>query len=76
MLPPLYARSLRLAYDSGRFEEVWKKISDAYSEEASRSLVNITAVIEPAIIVILGVLIGAILLMLMVPLMNIMSVLG
>ncbi len=76
ILPPLYARSLRLAYDSGRFEEVWRKISGAYSEEASRSLVNITAVIEPAIIVILGVLIGAILLMLMVPLMNIMSVLG
>lgn len=76
ILPPLYAKSLRLAYDSGCFEEVWKKISDSYSEEASRSLINLTAVVEPAIIVILGVLIGAILLMLMVPLMNIMSVLG
>lgn len=76
ILPPLYAKSLRLAYDSGRFEEVWRKISGNYSEEASRSLVNLTAVIEPAIIVILGVLIGAILLILMIPLMNIMSVLG
>jgi len=37
---------------------------------------NITAVIEPAIIIILGLIIGAILLMLMIPLMNIMSVLG
>lgn len=76
LLPPLQARSLRLAYDSGCFEEVWRRISNTFSEEASRSLVNISAVIEPAIIVILGILIGAILLMLMIPLMNIMSVLG
>ncbi|MGN1339640.1 MAG: type II secretion system F family protein [Oscillospiraceae bacterium] len=76
LLPPLYARSLKLAYNSGCFESVWRKISDTYGEEASKSLMNVTAVIEPAIIVILGVLIGAILLMLMIPLMNIMSVLG
>lgn len=76
LLPPLQARSLRLAYNSGCFEEVWRHISNTFSEEASRSLVNISAVIEPAIIVILGILIGAILLMLMIPLMNIMSVLG
>lgn len=76
LMPPLYARSLKLAYNSGCFEEVWRRISDTFSEEAARSLVNISAVIEPAIIVILGLLIGAILLMLMIPLMNIMSVLG
>ena len=55
---------------------MWRRISSAYSEAASRSLMNITAVIEPAIIIILGLLIGSILLMLMIPLMNIMSVLG
>lgn len=76
LLPPLYARSLKLAYASGSFESVWKRVSSSYSESAQRSLVNLTAVIEPALIIILGLLIGAILLMLMVPLMNIMSVLG
>ena len=70
------ARSLKLGYSSGSFESVWRRISGAYSEAASRSLMNITAVIEPAIIIILGLIIGAILLMLMIPLMNIMSVLG
>lgn len=75
-LPPLYARSLKLGYSSGSFESVWRRISGAYSEAASRRLMNITAVIEPAIIIILGLIIGAILLMLMIPLMNIMSVLG
>lgn len=76
LLPPLYSRSLRLAYDSGCFESVWKRISNTYAEQAQRGLQNITAFIEPAMIVILGCVIGAILLMLMVPLMNIMSVLG
>ncbi len=76
LLPPLYARSLKLAYSSGSFESVWKRISSNYHEETQRSLMNLTAVIEPAMIVILGLLIGAILLMLMIPMMNIMSVLG
>lgn len=75
-LPPLYARSLKLGYSSGSFEGVWRRISSAYGEAASRSLMNITAVIEPAIIIILGLIIGSILLMLMIPLMNIMSALG
>lgn len=76
LLPPLYAKSLKLAYASGSFESVWKRISSTYHEETQRSLVNLTAVVEPAMIIVLGVLIGAILLMLMIPLMNIMSVLG
>lgn len=76
LLPPLYAKSLKLAYASGSFESVWQRVSSTYHEETQRSLVNLTAVVEPAMIIVLGVLIGAILLMLMVPLMNIMSVLG
>lgn len=76
LLPPLYARSLKLAYSSGSFESVWQRVSSNYREEAERSLMNATAVIEPAMVIILGVLVGAILLMLMIPLMNIMTALG
>lgn len=76
ILPSVYSRSLKIAYTSGSFETVWRKISGRCSDEAQRSAVNLIAVIEPVIIVLLAVMIGAVLLTIMLPLMNIMSVLG
>lgn len=76
ILPKIYSRSLRVAYTSGSFDEVWKKISRRTGETAQRTLSNLVSMVEPAIIVVLAVMIGSILLTIMLPLMNIMSALG
>ncbi len=76
LLPAAYSRSLKIAYSSGSFETVWRKISARCSDEAQRSAASLISIIEPAVIVLLAVMIGAVLLTIMLPLMNIMSVLG
>lgn len=76
IFPALYAKSLKIAYTSGSFEQAWKKISEKCSEEADQSINTLISFIEPSIIVVLVTMIGAILLSVMIPLMNIMSVLG
>lgn len=76
MFPSIYGRSLKIAYTSGSFDTAWRKISDKCSEETERTAANLISFIEPAIIVILAAVIGSILLTVMIPLMNIMSVLG
>ena len=76
VLPKMYARSLKIAYTSGSFDSVWKKISRRTGETAQRTLSNLVSMVEPAIIVVLAVMIGSILLTIMLPLMNIMSALG
>ena len=76
ILPKIYSRSLRVAYTSGSFDEVWKKISRRTGDTAQRTLSNLVSMVEPAIIVVLAVMIGSILLTIMLPLMNIMSALG
>ena len=76
IFPAIYARSLKIAYNSGSFEKTWQKISDRTEESASQSVAGILSFVEPAIIIILTLIIGAILLTVMIPLMNIMSVLG
>ncbi len=76
MLPALHARSLKIAYNSGSFEEAWSKISSRSNEEAAQTAAGLIAFIEPAIVIVLAALIGGILLTIMIPLMNIMSVLG
>lgn len=76
ILPKIYSRSLKIAYTSGSFDAVWKKISRRTGETAQRTLSNLVSMVEPVIIVVLAVLIGSILLTIMLPLMNIMSALG
>lgn len=76
ILPKMYARSLKIAYTSGSFETVWRKISSRANEEAQRTVANLLSLVEPAIVLLLAVMIGAVLLTIMIPLMNIMSALG
>ena len=76
IFPPMSARSLKIAYSSGSFEKAWKKLSEQCGDAAMESASSIVAFIEPAIVIVLTTVIGAILLTVMIPLMNIMSVLG
>lgn len=76
IFPAMYARSLKIAYSSGSFETAWKKLSDRCSENAMEAAAGIVSFIEPAIVIVLTTVIAAILLSVMIPLMNIMSVMG
>ncbi|MDE7363127.1 MAG: type II secretion system F family protein [Oscillospiraceae bacterium] len=76
IFPGMYARSLKIAYSSGSFDKAWKKLADKCGEAAMEAASGIVAFIEPAIVIVLTTVIGAILLTVMIPLMNIMSVLG
>lgn len=76
IFPAMHARSLKIAYSSGSFEKAWRKLSDRCGEQAMESAAGIVAFIEPSIVIVLTTVIGAILLTVMIPLMNIMSVMG
>lgn len=76
IFPAMHARSLKIAYSSGAFEQAWKKLSDRCGDSALETAAGLVSFIEPAIVIILTAVIGAILLSVMIPLMNIMSVMG
>lgn len=76
IFPTMSAHSLKIAYSSGSFEKAWRKLAEQCDNAAMESASGIVAFIEPAIVIVLTTVIGAILLTVMVPLMNIMSVLG
>ena len=76
IFPALYSKSLKIAYNSGAFDTAWSKLSDRCYESAMESATGIVSFIEPAIVVVLTSIIGAVLLSVMIPLVNIMSVLG
>lgn len=76
IFPPMFAHSLKFSYTSGSFEQSWKKLSERCDYEAAEAASGIVSVIEPLIVIVLTTVIGAVLLSVMIPLMNIMSVIG
>ena len=64
---------LKVSYKTGNYESTWEKISNMQSEELQESVIGIVQSIEPMIVTILTVTIGAILISVMLPLIGIMS---
>ena len=76
LLPGVYAHSLKVAYKSGSIDSAWEKISSRFGQECDRKIYSAVSFIEPVIIGILAVMIGAVLLTVMLPLTDIMTGIG
>lgn len=76
MLPASACRMLVLGMRSGSGDQVMEEIARRLSEDAEEALQSTVSKVEPALVLIASLLVGAILLSVMLPLMNIMSAIG
>ena len=76
ILPRSACRLLTVGMQGGNGDTVMREIADKLSEEAETALANKVDKIEPALVLTVSVLVGAILLLVMMPLMNIMETIG
>ncbi len=76
LLPKSQSKLLSLGIRGGSGEQVMENIAARLSEEAEESLEDLVSKVEPAMVLICSALVGLILLAVMLPLMNIMSVIG
>jgi general secretion pathway protein F len=57
-LPPLAVQMLAVGEESGRLDELCLRVSETYDAEVRRTLRALVALIEPAMIIIFGALVG------------------
>lgn len=76
VFPPAMCRLLSLGMQSGNGDAVMVEIADRLSEDADIALAARVEKVEPTLVLITSLLIGAILLSVMLPLMNIMQTIG
>jgi len=76
MLPASICRLLILGVRSGTSDAVMEDISRRLSSEANQALEKKVAQVEPTLVLVTSLLVGAILLSVMLPLMNIMAAIG
>lgn len=72
----LHARMIMIAERTGEADQALSKIAVQVDEEITAEIQNFVSVIEPTMVIILSILVGALLLSVMMPLMGILSVIG
>lgn len=76
LFPCVYGRMVGIGTKTGNLDSVIQKMADLYEQEVDASVNRMVAVIEPVLVGVLSVVIGAILLSVMLPLMSVMSSIG
>ncbi|MEI8364841.1 MAG: type II secretion system F family protein [Parachlamydiaceae bacterium] len=73
LFPPMVAQMLSVGEDSGSVVVMFNKIADMYEQDLEKTLNRLMALAQPAILIIMGAVIGTILLAILLPLTDISS---
>lgn len=76
VLPPFVTEMVRVGESTGSLDSTLEKVADLYEQEVNRDILSLTALIEPLIIVVLGIGIGFIVVAMYLPIFNMASVVG
>jgi type IV pilus assembly protein PilC len=73
LFDPLHSGMIRMGITAGREDQVMEKIAHVYEEQVEDGIANLISVIEPSLVAMLTLVIGAILLSVMLPMAGIIS---
>ncbi|MBD3404079.1 type II secretion system F family protein [candidate division GN15 bacterium] len=73
VFPPMVTQMIGVGEKTGGLDEMLNKIADFYDEEVDEAVTALTSVIEPIIIVFMGVVIGGILIAMYLPMFDIIG---
>jgi type IV pilus assembly protein PilC len=73
VFPPMVTQMMVVGEETGAMDEMLRKVSDFYDQEVETTVGALTSLIEPLLIIVMGVTVGAILIALYLPMFNIAS---
>jgi type IV pilus assembly protein PilC len=73
VFPPMVTQMIGVGEKTGGLDEMLYKIADFYDEEVDEAVTALTSIIEPVIIVFMGVIIGGILIAMYLPMFDIIG---
>ena len=68
LFPPMLSSMVRIGEESGALDDMLNKTADFYDEEVEQAIQTLTAMLEPLMIIVMGVVIGFMVIALMLPL--------
>lgn len=75
VFPPMVSQMMTVGEETGALDEMLSKVADFYDREVDDTVAALTSLIEPLLIIVLGVTVGGILIALYLPMFNVASLL-
>ena len=76
VFPPMVVQMIGVGEQTGALDEMLAKIADFYDEEVDAAVEQLTSVIEPVMIVVMGVVVGGMLVAMYLPMFKLVTVIG
>ncbi|MBN2027763.1 MAG: type II secretion system F family protein [Actinobacteria bacterium] len=73
LFPPMVTQMLAIGEETGALDTMLNKVSDFYDSEVSATVESLTSLLEPLMIVFLGVVVGTIVIALYMPIFSLIS---
>jgi type IV pilus assembly protein PilC len=76
VFPPMVVQMIAVGEQTGALDAMLGKIADFYDEEVDTAVANLTALLEPMLMVFLGVVIGGVVVAMYLPIFKLVTVVG
>ncbi|MGI6387824.1 MAG: type II secretion system inner membrane protein GspF [Desulfomonilia bacterium] len=74
VFPPIIVHMISIGEKSGTLEEMLVKAADAYEEDVETSVAGLTSILEPVMIVVMGLIVGSIVLAILLPMLEMSTI--
>ena len=76
VFPPMVVAMISVGEQTGALDSMLAKIADFYDTEVDQAVANLTALLEPMLMVFLGVVVGGVIIAMYLPIFKLVSVVG
>jgi type IV pilus assembly protein PilC len=76
VFPPMVVQMIAVGEQTGALDSMLSKIADFYDEEVDTAVANLTSLLEPLLMVFLGVVIGGVVIAMYLPIFKLVTVVG
>jgi type IV pilus assembly protein PilC len=76
IFPPMVCQMVAIGENTGSLDTLLKKVAEFYEDEVDNAVANLTALMEPVIMVVLGIIIGGLVISMYLPIFQLGSLVG
>jgi type II secretory pathway component PulF len=73
VVPPIMSRSIETAEESGTLEKTMQNLTEYFDEQVSGSVKVVSSLVEPVLLVLVGLMVGALMITIIAPIYNLIS---
>src|SRR5256885_4593466 len=76
VFPPMVAQMVKIGEETGELEKMLAKIADFYEDEVDAAVQSLTSIVEPIMMIGVGLMVGVIIIAMYMPMFKMMQLIG